>query len=299
MQSDWMTGVSSGPPSIPHQVSGASISGGARAFLGLQPTHNPFRWTLPITSSLCTWTGNLFGGAGLGAAIEAMEATCGRPVIWATAQYLSFAKVGSVLDLDVTLAVNGKATTQARVVVRQGNDEILTVNGALGSRDIADSGSFAVRPNVADPLDCPERRHRFGNQNSINEHIHARLALGREMGALDGVASEDGRSALWAQLPGVSTTTAAGLAVLGDFVPFGIGQALGVRAGGSSLDNTLRVVRLVPTEWVLLDIRIHAVHHGFGHGLVHLWAEDGTLLATASQSTTVRYWDEPSRVLRS
>ena len=29
---------------------------------------------------------------------------------------------------------------------------------------------------------------------------------------------------------------------------------------------------------------------GFGHGLVHLWAEDGTLLATASQSCMVRYW---------
>ena len=44
----------------------------------------------------------------------------------------------------------------------------------------------------------------------------------------------------------------------------------------------------MPTEWVLLDIRIHAVAHGFGHGVVHLWAEDGTLLATASQSAIVR-----------
>jgi acyl-CoA thioesterase len=47
----------------------------------------------------------------------------------------------------------------------------------------------------------------------------------------------------------------------------------------------------VPTEWVLLDIRIHAVAHGFGHGVVHLWSEDGTLLATASQSTIVRLMD--------
>ena len=50
--------------------------------------------------------------------------------------------------------------------------------------------------------------------------------------------------------------------------------------------------RLVPTEWVLLDVRIHAVRNGFGHGDVHLWADDGTLLATASQSTIVRYWRE-------
>jgi acyl-CoA thioesterase-2 len=72
-------------------------------------------------------------------------------------------------------------------------------------------------------------------------------------------------------------------------VPFGISQALGLAGGGnSSLDNTLRVYRLVPTEWVLLDIRIDAVARGFGHGVVHIWAEDGTLLATASQSTIVR-----------
>jgi acyl-CoA thioesterase II len=59
----------------------------------------------------------------------------------------------------------------------------------------------------------------------------------------------------------------------------------------------LRVARLVPTEWVLLDIRIHAVERGFGHGLVHMFAEDGTLLATASQSCIVRFWkDMPTAV---
>ena len=52
------------------------------------------------------------------------------------------------------------------------------------------------------------------------------------------------------------------LAVLGDFVPFGVGQALGIRGGGNSLDNTLRVARLVPTEWVLLDIRVQAAERG-------------------------------------
>jgi len=48
----------------------------------------------------------------------------------------------------------------------------------------------------------------------------------------------------------------------------------------------------VPTEWVLLDIRVDLIANGFGHGVVHLWAEDGTLLATASQSTIVRYWKD-------
>jgi hypothetical protein len=43
---------------------------------------------------------------------------------------------------------------------------------------------------------------------------------------------------------------------------------------------------------VLCDIQMHALANGFAHGLAHLWAEDGTLLATASQSISVRLWTE-------
>jgi acyl-CoA thioesterase len=96
---------------------------------------------------------------------------------------------------------------------------------------------------------------------------------------------------MWARIPEViERIDATTLAILGDFVPMGLGMALGIEGGGTSLDNTLRVLRLVPTEWVLLDIRIHGVERGFGHGLVHMYAEDGTLMATASQSCVVRYW---------
>ena len=71
-------------------------------------------------------------------------------------------------------------------------------------------------------------------------------------------------------------------------------------AGGNSLDNTLRVAHRVPTDWILADIRVHAIADGFGHGLVHLWSEDGTLLGTASQSTIVRSWrEDPSEGTRS
>jgi hypothetical protein len=71
------------------------------------------------------------------------------------------------------------------------------------------------------------------------------------------------------------------------------------RAGGNSLDNTLRVAHRVPaTDWVLADVRVSAVADGFGHGLVHLWSEDGTLLGTASQSSIVRVWrDDPEHAL--
>ncbi len=94
------------------------------------------------------------------------------------------------------------------------------------------------------------------------------------------------------RLPEHLPATASGLAIVGDYVPFGISQAGGHRARSNSIDNTLRMVRVHPTEWVLADIRVQAVADGFGHGVVHLWSEDGTLLATASQSTIVREWVE-------
>ena len=63
------------------------------------------------------------------------------------------------------------------------------------------------------------------------------------------------------------------------------------RAGGNSLDNTLRVVSLEPTEWILCDVHIHALARGFGHGRIHLWSENKKLLATANQSVIVRIHD--------
>src|SRR5690349_12792093 len=234
-----------------------------RTFLGLEPTHNRFRWKLPVTSGICTGGDFMFGGAGLGAAIAAMEGTAGRETIWATAQYLSFARPGEYVDVDVTLAVEGHQMTQARAVCHVADREILTVNAALGHRDFPHEDQWETMPSdVPPPEQSPDRIHRMDPGETVHGRLDQRMAKGRDMDGLDGTA----------------------LAVLGDFVPMGVGQALGIRGGGNSLDNTLRLAKLVSTDWVLLDIHIHAVERGFGHGLVHMFAEDGTLLATASQS---------------
>ena len=45
---------------------------------------------------------------------------------------------------------------------------------------------------------------------------------------------------------------------------------------------------VVATDWVLCDIRISGVHGGFAHGSMSLFAQDGELMATASQSLIVR-----------
>ena len=175
------------------------------------------------------------------------------------------------------------------MIAHVGDTEVLTVLGALGDRPLPDEGQWAQRPDVPPPDDCPPRPLTESPRGTIRDRLDERLAAGRPFWELPGPPGT-ATPRLWVRFPEVLEMSAAALAIIGDFVPFGIGQALGARAGGNSLDNTLRVAHRVPTDWVLADIRVHAVADGFGHGLVHLWAEDGTLLGTASQSTIVRAW---------
>lgn len=265
-------------------------------FLGLEPTHNPNRWYLPVTPGVSTRGAFLWGGCGLGAGIEAMERTTGRKVVWASAQYLSYAQTGSIMDIDVTIGAQGKTITQARAVGRVGDREILTVNAALGHRDTEAAGMWEEMPEVPEPEACTMRfgvdPDAQGLTDGMMARLDFRLADARPYDQLEGNPMPDGNCSMWARMPDVLEMSGASLAILGDYVPMGLGQALGAHAGGNSLDNTLRVVDLVPTDWVLLDIRVHAVANGFGHGLVHLWAQDGTLLATASQSTILRFHAE-------
>ena len=258
----------------------------ARSWLGLEPTHNPHRWYLPVSKGIATGHRFLFGGCGLGAAIAAMEGTTGRPIVWATAQYLSFAKVGSVVDIDVTIAVDGRATTQARAVAHVGGTEIITVNAALGRRDDPTELAHGAPPQVQPPAACPERE-RFGDaDDAMDSRMEQRWAL--PPGASGPTSLGPGHIAVWTRMPDLLAPSAASLAVLGDYVPMGISFTSGREKSATSLDNTLRVMNTVPSEWYLLDIRIDGVRHGFGHGDIHIWAEDGTLCAIGSQSCIVR-----------
>ena len=261
----------------------------ARDFTGLEATDDPRRWRLPVWRGICSGQGPLFGGCGLGAAIEALETATGLPLVFATAQFLAFASPPAVVDLTVDEVVRGHASSQVRVMASVDGEEIFTVVAAAGRRPLPFGGAWAVMPDVAPPEAAAPRPLRDGQEGTVTDRLEMRLAVARADGEGSG-STEDGRSALWVRLP-EPEVTAAMLAVVGDYVPFGIGQALGRQTSSNSLDNTIRVARHDHrTDWILADVRVHAVSDGFGHGLVHLWARDGTLLATASQSTIVREW---------
>lgn len=262
----------------------------AAEFFGLTRADDR-QWRLPVIRRICSGLGALFGGVGLGATVEAIEQTFGRPVVWATVQFLNFAHPPSVVDIELTEIVRGHRSSQVRAVGSVDGEEIFAVMGAAGERPSPYDGAWAIPPEVPDPDDCPGRPFLDQHRGTISESLDMRLADARGPEELPGPPG-NGRSSLWVRLPEPLAVSAAALSIVGDYVPFGIGQALGERAGGNSIDNTIRVVHRLDTEWILADIRVHAVAGGFAHGLVHLWSQDRTLLATASQSTVVRAWRE-------
>ncbi len=259
----------------------------ATEWLGLHATHDPTRYRLPVTPPISAGSAFLFGGCGLGAAVAALETTTGRPLVWATAQYLSYAPVGSVMDLDVHVAVSGRRTTQARVTGHVGDEEILTVNAALGHRDFDLTEQWPSAPAVRPPDDCPPREQPGGIE-SVGTRLEQRWALDpRGTGGPTGHGA--GRVCVWAREPDGLDTSAAALAILGDWVPMGLGTAAGGGISSNSLDNTLRVLEVRPTEWFLLEIEPAGIRRGFGHGQLRIWHPDGTLMAIASQSVIVRH----------
>ncbi len=263
----------------------------ARHFLGLEATEDRLRWRLPVTPAVSTPGRFLYGGCALAAGLVALEEASGRPTVWATAQYLSFAPTGSEVEWEVVLAAVGRRTTQGRAIARVGDAEIITVNAALGRSDLEVSGTWVAPPDVPAPDQCPPQEVPPLFADSVLTRVEHRPAKGRLFSMFDGTPGGP-HSAFWARVPGHLEPSAATLAVIGDYVAGAVAQPIGRRILGRSLDNTLRVVNLVRSEWVLCDIRVHALHHGFGHGEAFLFAENGTLLAIASQSNSVKLWSQ-------
>lgn len=246
----------------------------------------PGVWNLPLTEDHCSGAGRLFGGTGLGAAVRALEVDAERPLVWATGQFISHALPGELLTFEVEMLAEGRATTQARARGHVGGRDVIAVMATLGRRNVNRSGVWISPPDAPAPMDCQPFPSRSTNR-SVSTNLERRLVRGRTEDHEP--AMEDGRVAMWVRVPSHLTVDPAFLAVLGDYVPWGGREAVGGGlGGGQSVDNTLRVVDPVNTEWILVDVRVGSLVHGYAHGTVHLWSESGHLLATASQTCQFR-----------
>jgi len=258
------------------------------ALFHVEPTDLATRFTWSPSRYLLTPAGTLQGGAGLGGAVAAIEAVTGRPLLWATAQYLSYAAGTEPYTIDVAVEVAGHNTTQARCVVSRAGTEVLTTHAAVGGRTIEHDGVWAIRPDVAEPDEYPLYDVFRPSKNNFGGMIDIRLARGLQPRELDGTPG-DGSWAAWFRLSDGEHPTCVGeLTFVSDFAPMAIADALGRPYTGNSLDNTIRMGTLVPTEWILLSVHINHLANGFGHMNADLWAQDGTLLAQGSQSVVVR-----------
>jgi acyl-CoA thioesterase len=263
-------------------------------FFPIEPTGDPLRFRMPVTSALCVGRTDhqfLFGGAGLAVAVACARHVAGRELIWATAQYLSYARPGSLLEVDVRLPVQGHNITQAVITLHCGDEVIISATAALGEREGHPSAQWFDLPQVPAPDQCQvwgPWDHEGGG--TLMQRLEKRIAPGSAaLRPRDGTVDPSGRMQMWLRTREDLPVDAALLALMGDFVPTGAGVSLGLDGGGNSLDNTLRLHSVVPTRWVLCDIQMSAVGRGFAHGHLRLFAEDGTLMATASQSLVLRY----------
>ncbi len=262
----------------------------------LIPTEQPLRFRLDVVDGLCVGPpGNvfLFGGIGLAAAVAAMKRVVGREPVFAAVQFASFARIGSLLDLEVAISATGRNISQASVVARVGEETIFTASGAFGDRLGQPVHQWIAMPDVPTPEDCVEAPIWPRQGAGFNERLAVRFASGSlgtrvRDGSIDGA----GRLQFWARPVEDVPLDETLLTILGDFLPAGVGSALGRWGGGNSLDNTVRFRAMVPTRWIFCDIQIAAVDRGFGHGEVRLFAEDGTLMAVASQSLILRFPDQ-------
>ena len=248
-------------------------------------THNPLRFYLPVEDRLAVGRDRRFmmGGVGLASAIDVLERVTERPLIWATAQYLSFAQPGSVVDLDVRAPVIGNTVTQARVVSHVGDREILTVNGAMGIKPDQPAAQFVNRDlaTLPPPSDCDLHEPHDHWPGGLNQRFERRRIP-------DEPGLTQGRTRMWVCNKEGDQVSAGFLAIVADYLLGSVGQLLDRETNTSSIDNTLRLHAIEQAEWLFCETQVTAVANGFCYGQMHIISESGLLLATGSQSGIVR-----------
>jgi acyl-CoA thioesterase II len=259
-------------------------------FLGIRLPEGDGPAIMPVTEALCTPFGFLYGGSGIAACAVAAEAATGRPLVWITTQYVQNARPGDVVELAVDVVVHARATSQTHVHGTVGGRTVLHATTAHTDRPEGEVRSWGEMPEVSppeagEPFVLPWERVTSG---SFVERMERFLVP--EMPQL--VAQ--GRAAMWVRVPGWPIGSPASQGFVADIIPMAIGMAIGQGPGGTSLDNTVRIVVADPTDdWILLDIESEGISRSIGCGRVRLWRRDGTLIGVGTQSAIIRTSHHP------
>jgi acyl-CoA thioesterase len=230
--------------------------------------------------------GALYGGTGLAVSVAAMEAATDRPILWASTQFVSQPFLGATIQWEVERLAVGKRAAQLMLRATADGAVAFVAIGSTGTpADDGLTGEYLQMPKVSPPDGAPPR---VSSLPSVpNPESWTLLVELREAEVLE----DDGPPvAFWARLRNGGALTPAAIAFVADMVPLGVARSAGKLGAGSSLDNTMRFRGgVADTEWVLLDLQGDFANGGYGHGTVRMWTQDGALVATGSQSASMRY----------
>lgn len=212
------------------------------------------------------------GGAAMAAHIDALERHFDKPLLWATTQFLSHGRQGDTMRLTVEQLSAGRSIVQAQADMRRDDTLLHRSLAALGARKPSIEQAFVRMPDVAKATDCPEKTpDAYASADNLIGQFERRTAF---------EDTQAGIEYMWIRPAFEVRLSAAFLALVSDFF---LG-AHELTRRGTSLDNTFRLLSLKPSTWLLAVTHLSGFTRGSVHGTQHIFAEDGTLLCTSSQT---------------
>ncbi len=272
-------------------------------FLGLARDGESGRFDFTVENHLARLDGKLYGGTAIAVSITAAERVSDRSALWMTTQFVSTVGLGTEVRVDAEILAPGRRTNQVRVTGTSPTGEVVFASlGATGHhRDGGLDGTFESPPLVLPPEDSRRWDTPFAAFAEIAPDFplppvppDTGFSAVVEMRVADVTEHPDpgpGRLCIWVRRRDCGPITPAVAAYMADMVPMSVAHACGTIAGGTSLDNTIRIGTFVETDWILIDLRPHLAVGDYGHGAAHVWSRDGHLMATASQTASMMRFD--------
>ena len=263
-----------------------------RRFIGLEDTSAKIQ-SLNVSQNICSPQKALYGGVGLGLAIEVLEEEYKRPIAMASTQFINQAIMDEEMSIEIQEGTSGKNFTQATAQFYQKGKLVIQTIGSLGRRDSEFNLTYNPFPaDVTSPDDSVVLPKFEFMQGYILPRMEIRHVKGPSpfmpMDPQKVPSGTETRSLFWAKLPEYPETSAATLAILGDIAPSVTASYIGEFAIASSLDNSMRVLNVEQCEWVLCETELHGIFNGVGQITQRMWSQQGTLMAVASQSYILR-----------